>query len=113
MSLERCRSVQFVCSASDSEADWFVTSTEISLLPSELGKAPLAPDTWASRLIVWAARVLPVAHRCRYSQEFHSELAELAQRGRLVQVRYSLCLLWSVVGLRRALRDVVPEVESW
>lgn len=74
---------------------------------------PPQPDASASWLVARVARVLPVAHRVRYSQEFLGELSELAQRGRVAQVRYSLCLLLHVFGLRRALRDVVPEVESW
>ena len=66
---------------------------------------PSAP--LARRLVAVAARHLPAAERARYSEEFRSELAEIARAGggRRAQLAYGARQVMSAVRLRAALRS--------
>lgn len=60
----------------------------------------------ADRLLGQAMRVVPVAHRDRYDEEFRSELDQLAEEcGRSAQVGYALRVARQVWMLRVALRS--------
>ena len=68
------------------------------------------PTTLAAGLVRRATRLLPAEHRGRYSEEFRSELLELAGRvGRWRQAGYALRVLARTLPLRRALRVAAPE----
>ena len=62
----------------------------------------------ARRVACWSARMLPMAHRARYHDEFVAELFDLQAKPRLTQLAYALRLLARSVGLRRALRHPMP-----
>lgn len=66
---------------------------------------PVVPS--ATRLLAAAACLLPVAERARYTDEYRSELWELAQSGagRPCQLRYSLRQLRNAPSLGFALRS--------
>ena len=72
------------------------------------------PNHTAVSLVRYAARVVPIGHRCRYDEEFRADLIELARdRGRWVQIGYAIRVLARGLSLRRSLRGVVHErVES-
>lgn len=61
----------------------------------------------AASLLTTAARLLPAVHRCRYAEEYRSELWELAQAGasQVKQLRYALCQLRSALSMSVALRS--------
>jgi hypothetical protein len=78
-------------------AAWLAAEAE----PSGLGRV-----WWeAGRLAGVAARLLPARDRCRFAEEYRSELWELAQGGapRRRQVAHAVRLLGSSVALRVAL----------
>lgn len=64
----------------------------------------------ATRMLRQAMRVVPVAHRDRYDEEFLSELHQIAQtHGRWAPVCYALRVVRHVWRLRFALRGVPPD----
>ncbi|MGH3878198.1 MAG: hypothetical protein ACRDSK_14300 [Actinophytocola sp.] len=56
------------------------------------------------RLVSAAARIIPVAERARYREEFEAELVELAGAGRLRRLRHAVRVLVRAVPLRWELR---------
>jgi hypothetical protein len=66
----------------------------------------------ADRIARQAVKVLPVAHRFRYEEEFRGDLASIAQDGasRPQQFGYAIRVLSRGLMLRAALRGVPPEV---
>ena len=70
------------------------------------GDRQFVPVRAADWLLVATARVVPVAERGRYAEEFRSELWELAAGGggTVAQVSYAVRLLAGCVRLRRELR---------
>jgi hypothetical protein len=71
--------------------------------PGSSGRWPVVPA--ANRLAGLAMRLLPATARCRYAQEFQSELWELAQAGepRRRQIGYAWRQLRSALFLRAEL----------
>jgi hypothetical protein len=61
----------------------------------------------AARLLAAAVWLLPAARRCRYAEEYRSELWDLAQAGdgRIRQWRYAFCQLRSALSMSVTLRS--------
>jgi hypothetical protein len=106
-------------SARDFDRVWTRTTELVNVLErlmpaatQESGKAPAArPARAAQGLAQAAARVLPAAHRCRYREEFHCELHELAaaKTPRWRQLLYAVRLLDRAWVLRAELRAPAAE----
>ena len=64
----------------------------------------------ATRAAVAAARLLPLAARARYAEEYRCELYDLAQVSRRAQWAYSFRLLACALPMRRELRRDACEV---
>jgi hypothetical protein len=80
---------------------------EVRRLQPQPASVPI-PDRVARaavRVMGWSVRVMPVAERVRYREEFMAELYELRESPRRVQVTFTARLLVYSVILRYVLRD--------
>jgi hypothetical protein len=76
-----------------------------AVVPGRHGTSRIVPS--AARLLSYAARFLPVGNRARYTEEFRSELWDLAATGagRRGQLIYAIRQAGSVLRLRLELRS--------
>jgi hypothetical protein len=83
-------------------------------LPRPAASRRQAPSAGAVRLVRGAVRVLPPEHRCRYREEFDSELHELTTAGasRHAQWAYAVRLLDRAWVLRAELREATTRSAS-
>ncbi len=88
-------------------AEYSIALKPGEVIPPPVRKRAAARPAWPARGLADAASfLLPSADRDRYSQEFRSELWDLAQdgAGRFIQMRYALRQLRGALPMRMALR---------
>ncbi|WP_158882383.1 hypothetical protein [Amycolatopsis anabasis] len=69
----------------------------------------VASEGGESALLGWVIRLLPAHERSRYREEISAELYDLRDEPRRLRIAYTLRLCTRAFGLRRALRQPVPE----